>query len=173
MVTFAKIYSVIKMDLPKRKQTRLQNYDYSESGAYFITVCTEERKSILSNINVGANSVRPQDISLTKYGEIVKSAIESIPEYYPAVSVDKYVIMPNHVHLLLQIHSEVNGRTVFAPTIDRVIKQTKGVITKRIGFSIWQKSFHDHVIRDRDDYLQIWNYIDTNPAKWQEDKYYK
>ena len=80
--------------------------------------------------------------------------------------------MPNHVHLLLQISSEVNGRTLFAPTVDRVIKQTKGVITKQIGFSIWQKSFHDHVIRDEQDYLKIWNYIDTNPAKWQEDKYY-
>ena len=172
MVVFAKIYSVIKMDLPERKQNRLQNYDYSGSGAYFITICTQNREQILCDI-VGANIVRPQDISLTKYGEIVKSAIESIPEYYPAVSVDKYVIMPNHVHLLLQIHSEVNGRTLFAPTIYRVIKQTKGVITKRIGFSIWQKSFHDHVIRDEQDYLKIWNYIDENPAKWQEDKYYK
>ena len=125
------------------------------------------REQILCEI-VGANIVRPQ-----KYGEIVKSAIESIPEYYPAVSVDKYVIMPNHVHLLLQIHSEVNGRTLFAPTVDRVIKQTKGVVTKQIGFSIWQKSFHDHVIRDESDYIKICNYIDENPQKWKEDKYYK
>ena len=160
------------MTLPSRKTNRLQNYDYSESGAYFVTICTKDRKNILCDI-VGANIVRPQDISLTKCGEIVKAAIENIPEYYPAVSVDKYVIMPNHVHLLLQIHSEVNGRTLFAPTVDRVIKQTKGVITKQIGFSIWQRSFHDHVIRSEDDYLQIWNYIDTYPAKWQEDQYYK
>jgi REP element-mobilizing transposase RayT len=155
------------MQLHKRKNIRLKEFDYSSRGAYFITICTQNREQILCDI-VGANIVRPQ-----KYGEIVKSAIESIPEYYPAVSVDKYVIMPNHVHLLLQIHSEVNGRTLFAPTVDRVIKQTKGVVTKQIGFSIWQKSFYDHVIRDESDYIKICNYIDENPQKWKEDKYYK
>ncbi len=153
------------MELPKRKNIRLKDYDYSKPGAYFVTICVKERKTILSEIIVGANSVRPNEIRLTKYGEIVKSAISNIPKYYPNVTVDNYVIMPDHIHLLLQLHSDESGRTVFAPTINRVIKQTKGYITKQMGFSIWQKSFNDHIIRGEKDYKEIWEYIENNPIK--------
>ena len=73
------------------------------------------------------------------------------------------------VHLILVIQS---GRTQFAPTISRIIKQFKGKITKQVGFCIWQKSFYDHVIRDEKDYLRIWEYIENNPDKWTEDKYF-
>lgn len=148
------------MDLPKRKPVRLSEYDYSLPGAYFVTICVKDRKAILSDITVGANSIRPNKIHLTKYGEVVKTAIENIPKHYPSISVDNFVIMPNHVHLLLQIHSDVDGRTLFAPTINRVIKQMKEYATKQIGFSIWQKSFNDHIVRGKDDYLEIWQYIE-------------
>lgn len=85
--------------------------------------------------------------------------------------------MPNHVHLLLCIRGfENNGRTMCAPTknvsIAHVIKMLKEVVTKSIGYSIWQKGYHDHIIRSEADYLRIWDYIDTNPAKWREDCYY-
>lgn len=73
--------------------------------------------------------------------------------------------MPDHIHLLLQIHGNENGRPMVAPTINRVIKQTKGYITKQIGFSIWQKSFNDHIIRGQEDYKSIWEYIENNPLK--------
>ena len=153
------------MELPKRKNIRLKDYDYSQAGAYFVTICVKERKNILSETTVGANNVRPNEIRLTKYGEIVKSAINNIPKYYPNISVDNYVIMPDHIHLLLQIHSYIDGRPMVAPTIDRVIKQMKGYITKQIGFSIWQKSFNDHVIRGEKDYKEIWEYIENNLIK--------
>ena len=65
-----------------------------------------------------------------------------------------------------------NGRTQFAPTMSRIIKQFKGKITKQIGYCIWQKSFYDHVIRGEKDYLRIWEYIENNPGKWTEDKYF-
>lgn len=148
------------MDLPQRKQNRLENYDYSQNGAYFITICTKERKKILCEI-VGANIVRPK---LTRYGKIVDDAINLITNHYQTVTIDKYVIMPDHIHLLLQIHSD--GRTMFAPTIERIVKQTKGYITKQIGFSIFQRSYYDHVIRNQEDYNEIWEYIDNNPKKW-------
>ena len=77
--------------------------------------------------------------------------------------------MPNHIHLIVVIQ---NGRTQFAPTISRIIKQFKGKITKQVGFCIWQKSFYDHVIRDEKDYLRICEYIENNPVKWTEDKYF-
>ena len=85
------------------------------------------------------------------------------------ISVDNYAIMPNHIHLLLQIHSDVDGRPMAAPTISTVVNQMKGAVSKEIGHSVWQKGFHDHVIRGEEDYREIWQYIEGNPGKWMED----
>ena len=109
---------------------------------------------------------------LTSYGEIVDLAIRNIPAAYPQVTVDNYVIMPNHVHLLLQIHSDEGGRMLSAPTVGVIIGQMKRWASKQAGKSLWQKSFHEHVIRNENDYREIWEYIDNNPAKWLEDRYY-
>ena len=157
------------MELTRRKANRLQNYDYSSAGAYFITVCIDNHKCILWK-NVGANCVRPKDLSLSFYGEIVNRNIEKLSTIYENVFVEKYTVMPNHIHMIIIISADENGRTQFAPTISRVIKQFKGKITKEIGKSIWQKGFYDHVIRDKNDYEKIWEYIDSNPRKWKEDK---
>ena len=92
--------------------------------------------------------------------------------HYPAISVDHSVVMPNHIHLLLQINTDTDGRPMVAPTISIIVQQLKGVITKQIGQSVWQKLFHDHVIRSEADYLKIWEYIDNNPIKWEEDCFY-
>ena len=80
--------------------------------------------------------------------------------------------MPNHVHLLLQINTDPGGRPMAAPTISMIINQTKGIVSKRAGFSVWQKGFYDHVIRSEHDFRDIWNYIEGNPSKWTEDKLY-
>ena len=122
--------------------------------------------------NVGASIARPEDVRLSKYGKIVVEAIENSSTIYPVITVDNYVVMPNHIHLLMQIHSDSSGRAMLAPTISIVIQQMKGYATKKIGRSIWQKLFHDHVIRDEKGYLKIWNYIEGNPSKWEEDCFY-
>ena len=88
---------------------------------------------------------------------------------YPSVFVDKYVIMPNHIHMIVVIDRGGPGRTQFAPTLSRILKQFKGSVTKQVGAPIWQKSFYDHVIRNEAEYLDTWAYIDENPAKWTED----
>ena len=186
------------MNQPKRKRIRLPEYDYSTPGAYFVTICTENRRCILSTITVGAAISRlpdtaPSDgltpttavgaaisrppdkapvIVLTRYGEIVKQAIEQIPGIYPQISIDCYVIMPNHIHLILRIDTDADGRLIAAPTVSTVIGQMKRWASKTCGVAIWQKSFHEHIIRREADYRQIWDYIDTNPAKWAEDCYY-
>ena len=161
--------SVINMDnkkeLPKRKDIRLKNYDYSSSGAYFLTICTSERRNYFWK-NVGATIGRPQDVVLSHYGNIVDEAINNIPSIYPALDVDHYVIMPDHIHLLLIIRADEYGRPMVAPTMSRVVQQLKGYITKRIGSSIWQKLFVDHVIRNRQDYDEHVKYIYENPMKW-------
>ena len=114
---------------------------------------------------------RPQ-IKLTEYGLIVDRVIQNISAIYPAITVDQYVIMPNHVHLLLQIHADENGRPMVAPTIARVIQQMKGYATKQIGKPIWQKLYHDHIIRNQDEYARIWNYVALNPLYWKKDCFY-
>lgn len=159
------------MEFPKRKPTRLKDYDYSTPGAYFVTVCTKNRINYFWH-SVGASIARPQDIPLTEIGIVVDKAINNIPKIYNNITVDRYVVMPNHIHLLLQIHSDPDGRPMVAPTIDRVIQQMKGYVTKQIGKPIWQKLFHDHIIRGEEDYNEIWQYIEQNPAKWKEDSFY-
>jgi REP element-mobilizing transposase RayT len=121
---------------------------------------------MLSRIVVGASIARPKEIHLTKYGQITETAIKNIPQHYPAVSVDNYVIMPDHIHILLQIHSDNNGKPMVTQSIKKVIQQVKGIITKQIGFSMWQKGFYDHIVRCENDYLDIWQYIDNNPYKY-------
>ena len=151
--------------LPKRKQIRIENFDYSTPGAYFITICTKNKENILWN-NVGADIIRPQGISLSHIGKIVKQGILQIENHYRNISVDKYCVMPNHIHLILHIKSDENGRMVSAPTISTVIGSIKRWISKQTGIAIWQKSFYEHTIRNQNDYNEIWEYIENNPIKY-------
>ena len=159
------------MELPKRKLNRLQEYDYSTPNGYFVTICTQNRRNLFWK-NVGAITDRPENVPLTNLGMLARQSIEDIPRYYPVVSVDHFVIMPNHIHLLLQIHTDNDGRSMIAPTISTVVRLMKGAVSKQAGFPVWQKGFYDHVVRSQRDYLDIWNYIEGNPSKWEEDKLY-
>ena len=157
------------MELPKRKRNRLTEYDYSTPNAYFITICTEKRKNLFWK-DAGAIVDCPKNVPLTNLGMTVKQVIRDIPKHYPTITVDHAVIMPNHIHLLLQINTDSDGRPMAAPTISTVINQAKGAVSKKAGISVWQKGFYDHVIRSEQDYLDIGNYIEGNPGKWAEDK---
>lgn len=159
------------MEEHRRKQHRLVGYDYSAAGAYFVTVCTKDHKCLFWE-GVGASIARPTSVRLSEYGKIVSQAIQDIPAHYPWVCVDHYTVMPNHIHILLQIQTDLDGRPMVAPTVSRVVQQMKGVVTKRIGRSVWQKLFHDHVIRNERDYQRIWQYIDGNPYRWKEDCFF-
>lgn len=168
---------------PVRKGNRLPGYDYSQAGFYFVTICAYQRTAYFwdASTPVGADSIRPDGLPLSPTGQIVREAICAIPQHYPTLALEKYVVMPNHVHLLLRICEE-DGRILSAPTEDRaafrtkalpvIIGQMKRAASKRAAFPIWQKGYHDHIIRDEPHYLRIWQYIDTNPAKWSEDRYY-
>ena len=159
------------MELPKRKHNRLTDYDYSTPNAYFITVCTHNKENLFWE-DVGATINCPNNPNLTNLGTIVRQHIENIPKHYPTVSVDHFVIMPNHIHLLLQIKADVDGRSLNAPTVSTIVRLMKGFVSKQAGFPVWQKGFYDHIIRNDIDYRNIWNYIDSNPAKWHEDAMY-
>ena len=156
--------------LPQRKGIRLKDYDYSQAGYYFITICTRDKRNLFWD--VGATCGRPdQKPLLTNIGELVNREINKISFIYENVQINKYVIMPNHIHMIIVMFDR-SGRSKTAPTISRIIQQFKGSVSKQAGFSLWQKSFYDHIIRHEEKYLEICEYIETNPIKWKEDKYY-
>ena len=152
-------------NLPKRKPIRIADYDYSAPGAYFITVCTTNREKIFWS-DRKSELCSPANVPLSDIGMIVNNEIQKLNTVYDSVRVDKYCIMPDHIHMILIIDSDEHGRTQFAPTVSRVMKQFKGSITKQVGRPIWQKSFYDHGIRNQQDYGEIWQYIENNPLKY-------
>ena len=154
---------------PNRKHLRLPDYDYN-AGAYFVTICTQNRRCILSNITVG-EGLDPPVCRQSDIGTIVEQEILSIPARYPNVSIDKYVIMPNHIHMIVMIRADAGGSRP-SPTLMDVVLVIKSKSAHRFGAPFWQRSYHEHVIRNEHDYLEIWDYIEHNPAKWAEDRYF-
>ena len=154
------------MELPERKTNRLPTFDYSTNGAYFVTICTQDRRKILSRI-VGDGPPVPKPC-----GAIAEEIIRQIPVKYPGVTVDRYVIMPDHIHLLLRFDQD-NGTGNPSPTLGNVVGWYKYQVTKQVnvyfgqqGEKVFQRSYYDHVIRNQQDYDEIWQYIDNNPRKW-------
>ena len=159
--------------LPKRKHPRLKEYDYSTPGAYFITICTHNRKCLLSNI-VG-RGLAPAEIRYTQYGEIAREQLLSLENRYPNLKIEQYVIMPNHIHAIL-ILTEAAGASP-RPTIMDVVSAYKSLTTRACKKEqsidrLFQTSFYEHVIRGREDYLEIAEYIINNPKQWEMDTLY-
>lgn len=158
-------------DLPERKHPRLEEYDYSRNGCYFVTICTKNRQQILSSVTVGRGDLTPPSVQLTEIGAIVEKYILGIETAYESVFLDSHIIMPDHIHLLLRIEDpDSGGMGSSRPTLPQVIRALKSMMTKEIGHSIWQTSFYDHIIRSEQAYCEICQYIDSNPAKWLEQK---
>lgn len=163
-----------KEDLVKRRHPRLKHYDYSQNGCYFVTICTKDKACILCKIGAG------QDVEMSDLGQIVDLHIKGLTSHYSDIDIPKYVIMPNHIHLLIfKKFAESGGMSSLAergvsssPTLQTIIRSFKTYITRKIGFSIWQDSYYEHIVRNEEDYLRIWQYLDDNPVKWAEDKYY-
>ena len=157
------------MNSPKRKPTRLKEFDYSSNGAYFITICTHNKEKILCDI-VGEGLCALPQLKLTEIGEIVNESIIYINDNYDGICIDKYVIMPNHVHLI--VSKQTGGHGDPPLQIYDIIGRFKSFTDCKYKTALWQRSFHDHIIRDENDYLKIWNYVDSNPLKWDEDCFY-
>lgn len=153
---------------PERKNIRLPNYDYSQNGAYFITICTHNRKKIFGD--VGADSISARTVA-----EVFEEVISS----YQNVFAPKYVVMPDHFHALIVIE---RADMESAPTLSEIVQAFKRYSTVRISGlvkkglvqpyeeKVWQRSYYDHVIRNQQDYNEIWDYIANNPLKWAIEK---
>ena len=155
------------MELPRRKDVRLKAYDYSSTGAYFVTICTQDRRCVLSDILVGGGVLDAPCVRLTGYGAVVEQTILEMDRTYEHISVDNYVIMPNHVHLLLSVTGEGTSRTP-SPM------EQPGSESKIVGSGVPQRPCRmtagANTQLPRSD---IWNYIDSNPVKWIDDRYYQ
>ena len=186
-------------ELPVRKTPRLQGYDYSRNGAYYITVCTRQKDYIFC-------TVKDDIFDLTRYGIVAERNITNIPLHIQNVRVDKYVVMPDHVHMILIIDAAVgtryiasvgkttvsvgviDGRTPRADertpcmaslrekskqTVSRTIQQYKASVSRDTGVpGLWQPRYYDRIIRDEDEYQHIHQYIDSNPTEWIAQKHY-
>ncbi len=168
------------MELPNRKQIRLKNYDYSTPGAYFITICTKDKKTILGKITVG-DVLNKSQMHLSQIGKIANREILQIESHYDNVKIDKFIIMPNHIHMIVVITERINPfPTSRKYDIPNIIGKFKAAVTRNVGKAfmpsaktlLWQTSFYDHIIRDERDYRKIWEYIDENPVRWTCDKFY-
>ena len=151
--------------LPERKPTRLPYYDYNNNGAYFLTICTRERKEILSQINSCS-----ENVDLLEYGVIADKIIQQMNMFYDNVNIEAYVIMPNHIHVLAVV-SEGGASRTSPPTrqhsvISRFVSNFKRLCNREYGENIWQRHFYDHIIRNREDYENHLRYISENPARW-------
>ena len=167
-----------KESLPKRKPTRLNGYDYSSSGAYFVTVCVKKRERLLGEI-VGCGDFDAPQMILSEYGLVLDKYINYMSKKYAHVSVNKYVIMPNHFHMILCIsdyaHVKTGASETAAPynnVISKFVSLLKRYCNREYENNIWQHSFHDHIIRGERDYREIREYIDTNVIRWKKDTFY-
>ena len=157
-------------ELPKRGRNRLKAYDYRAPGAYFVTICVREHRNLLGKVVVGADARIGPRVVLSEYGAVVEGYVKTIP------GVVDYVIMPNHLHLYLEIPIAEHGpmwASAPAQSLSDRIRSFKIMITKIVGEPLFQRSFYDHVVRNEEDALRIRQYIRDNPAKWQEDRFYQ
>lgn len=145
------------MDNFTRKSNRLKNYDYSSNGIYFITVCVKNMERLFGHVDMENNMV-----ILNDYGKRVDFYIQKIDE------VDNYIIMPNHIHFIIRLDKDRNNKS-----IQRIISGFKRAVSMDLGYSPWQKSFHDHIIKSDEEYANIWNYVENNANKWKDDCFYR
>jgi len=151
--------------MPRRQDPRLPEYDYSQQGGYFVTICTKDRSPILSQIVGGDAHIAPS-VRLTPLGEVVEKYILSMP------GIEKYVIMPNHVHFIVTIRNGSMWASTPTAGLPSLVRSFKTLVTKAHGFPVWQRGYYDHILRDDNDFLRVWKYMDENPAHWAEDEYH-
>ena len=170
---------------PQRKRTRWEGFDYNSAGAYFITICTQNRRQLLSHIvggdvldapdSVGGDVLDAPRSVLLYHGTIADKYLKQLSEFYDYMEVDQYVIMPNHIHFILFVY-ETDGNKLSAAkqhsAMSRFVSTFKRFCNKEYGENIWQRGSIDHVIRNRDDYQEHIKYIYDNPARWHYDELY-
>ncbi|PWM55530.1 MAG: hypothetical protein DBX91_16105 [Subdoligranulum variabile] len=180
------------MEYPKRKHPRLASLDYSAPNIYFLTLCTRDRNRCLSRIvgrGLDPAVPRPPDhepylsaasckLELTPWGKIAEQDLLDLPRHFDGVTILQYVIMPDHIHILLQLDAagwaagsrprptKPPNRERPRPAVPTMIGQYKSGVSRRCGHALWQNSYYDHVVRNEAELLEIRRYIENNPLQW-------
>lgn len=144
------------MHHPERKPNRIPQYDYSLPNYYFVTICTHQKQSLFGTVE-----------QLNGFGQIAADLLLNIPKHFPNAIVDKYVVMPNHIHAIIILQDSPDGRK----DLSIILGQYKAAVSQKLhralpGRTIWQKSYYDRILRDEADYRAAWKYIDENPIRW-------
>jgi putative transposase len=166
--------------LTRRRSIRLQNYDYSQPGAYFVTICTHKKRFLFGQIANG-------EMHYNKTGYLVQSIWEYLPVRFPAIQLDTFIVMPNHIHGIITIGKDRVGvihelplpktrlqrRRMLLPKINGYFKMNTAKRVNKMhdtrGTKLWQRNYYEHVIRNEDELLRTRKYILNNPARWFED----
>lgn len=175
---------------PTRHSLRLREYDYGATGAYFVTVCTRDRISLFGEIDHGI-------MMLIEFGDIVTACWADLPHHFPNLQLDCFIVMPNHIHGLIEITNErpensvgaqhaapvpaaplhYSRRNVQPGSLGAIVRSFKAASARRINFSsgtpgatIWQRNYYEHVVRDESELQRVREYIVNNPAQWAEDE---
>ncbi|MDR0873540.1 MAG: transposase [Prevotellaceae bacterium] len=188
-------------DIHHRRSIRLRNYDYSQAGLYFVTICVQNHECIFGAITDG-------EMILNEYGKTANDCWLDIQQHYPNVALHEFVVMPNHIHGIIEIITNDDGTGVgannhspndnelpndewandkrannYSPlrrqpcgtsrTIGAIIRGFKIGVTKQIGYSVWQRNYFEHIIQNEKRHWIIVDYINNNPARWETDMFYK
>ena len=158
------------MNLPKRKSIRYKNFDYSRCGSYFITISTKNREYLFWDMKKVYQTKQSNDLEhiinaeflpLNYVGRIVEKHLMIWQNTYENVNIENFVIMPNHIHLIVSIFdNEIKSEN---PNLSRMVAQFKAQVTKEMGESVWQKSYYDHIIANEKDFNNCFDYIEANP----------
>ncbi len=183
-------------ELHHRRSIRLREYDYTQAGAYFVTLCVQGRECLLGEINDGS-------VKLSRIGELIRNAWHNLPTHFPHIALDEFVIMPNHLHAILILSDRARRGEAFAESsrnetnltanaspsqqhpngtkphsLNAVLQNFKSVSTRRVnqfrkkaGVPFWQRDYYEHIIRDDRDLQNIREYIRNNPYHWSSDEY--
>ncbi|CAK8714609.1 MAG: REP element-mobilizing transposase RayT [Candidatus Electronema aureum] len=173
-----------------RRSIRLTGYDYSQGGAYFVTICTQDRECLFGEIVVGVGPCAypdvPSEMRLNTAGQMIREIWHEMPEYYSGVALDAFTVMPNHLHGIVVLSGQIQGMIGQAqgpaPTLPDVMRRYKTLTTKRYADGVkgcgwrpfpgklWQRNYWERVIRDEHELNGIREYIENNPARWTEDQ---
>ncbi len=152
-----------------RQSIRLKGYDYSQEGVYFVTICSHGHESLFGEIIL-------EEMIMNQIGKILNVQWFQLPSRFYGIQLDAFVVMPNHIHGIISIVESIPGQT-----IGKIIGAYKSLtandyikLCKANNFPIgklWQRNYYEHIIRDEEDYSRIFEYIENNPLKWEEDQY--
>jgi putative transposase len=158
-----------------RRSIRLRGYDYSLPGAYFVTICARERRCLFGK-------VVDNQAYFTQAGELVVHSWDSLPQHFPEVELNAFVLMPNHIHAIIVLEEHASASTVMdpkRPTLGQVVAFFKYQTTKGLnelwqtpGEPVWQRNYFEHVIRNEASLRQLREYVTHNAAHWQQDSLY-